>query len=183
MLGLLHNSLFYWPTPKPIRAVVFFWRTLYCNRRADDDLSKDLLRLTATRNVRYRRKGTVSIPSPVFAGTAPCDVGAIPEEEILGRSADNDRLRMTFEGGRIFLTEGVWALGLSMVDQVLAAVRAFDDFTIEDDPRGEHGCGHFEIAGTRFVWRIADETEIECEDAIDQNVSTRVLAIMLAEEY
>jgi hypothetical protein len=102
----------------------------------------------------------------------------------MSRSAENDRLRTTFKGGTLFISEGVWALGLLAADQILKAVKSFGDFSREDDPRGEHDFGRFEVAGQKLVWKI------ECElDAAEHGRTgypgaiKRALLIMLEEEH
>ncbi len=59
----------------------------------------------------------------------------------------NDALRTTFQGGRVLVTRGVRALPLEVNAVVLQAVQAFDAFTPENDPYGEHDFGSFELEG------------------------------------
>ena len=98
----------------------------------------------------------------------------------------NDVFRKTFEGGRIVMTIGVSALEANVKRQVLDKVRAFDEFTKDNDPHGEHDFGSFLIAGDRFFWKIDyyDAAMVAgSEDPSDPAQTTRVLTIMLAEEY
>jgi hypothetical protein len=37
--------------------------------------------------------------------------------------------------------------------RALLKVKAFNDFTKDNDPYGEHDFGHFEIAGDTFYWK------------------------------
>jgi hypothetical protein len=98
----------------------------------------------------------------------------------------NDQLRKTFEGGRIVMTIGVNALEANVKQQVLDRVRAFDAFNNDNDPHGEHDFGSFEIAGDKIFWKI-DYYNVTLdggsEDPSDPTQTTRVLTIMLAEEY
>ena len=98
----------------------------------------------------------------------------------------NDALRSTFKGGRVLVTSGVSALGVEAVAAVLDRVRAFNDFTEENDPNGEHDFGAFEIEGNGFFFKIDyyDPTmDAGSEDPSYPAQTTRVLTIMLASEY
>ena len=69
---------------------------------------------------------------------------------------------------------------------VPAKVIAFDAFTADNDPHGEHNFGAFDYAGERIFWKIDyyDEAlEFGLEDPADPARTTRVLTIMLALEY
>ena len=60
------------------------------------------------------------------------------------------------------------------------------DFTEDNDPHGEHDFGSFELAGRKFFWKIDyydANMEFGSEDPADPAKTTRVLTIMLAEEY
>ena len=95
----------------------------------------------------------------------------------------NDAFRTTFEGGRVLITAGVGALPPILACEALQKVRTFTDFTPDNDPYGEHDFGRFELAGHAFIWKI-DLYEAPFVKAADgAPVVTRVLTIMLAEEY
>ena len=95
----------------------------------------------------------------------------------------NDAFRTTFEGGRVLITAAVGALPPILACEALQKVRAFTDFTPDNDPYGEHDSGGFELAGHTFLWKI-DLYEAPCVKAADgAPVVTRVLTIMLAQEY
>ncbi|HEV7276530.1 MAG TPA: DUF3768 domain-containing protein [Devosiaceae bacterium] len=98
----------------------------------------------------------------------------------------NDRLRTHFIGGQVMITQGIQALGPAFRVACVQAVRAFDTFTEDNDPHGEHEFGSVEIAGTTVFWKIDyyDRTlEYASPDPSDPAVTTRVLTILLAEEY
>jgi len=98
----------------------------------------------------------------------------------------NDALRVHGIGGRIFLTRGVADLPEGLRAELIAQVRAFDDFTPENDPYGEHDFGSLEIDGTRIFFKIdyyATTGEHLSPDPGDATVTARVLTILLAEEY
>ena len=98
----------------------------------------------------------------------------------------NDQFRRTGEGGRIFLPPSVSALGVAFAHQALALVRRFDAFTEDNDPHGEHDFGSIDHKGEKLFWKI-DYYDKACEfgsdDPADPAKTTRVLTIMLAEEY
>lgn len=99
----------------------------------------------------------------------------------------NDLLRTTFATGRVGITAGVAALPDKVRERVLARVRSFDAFTLDNDPHGEHDFGLFveEGAGTVF-WSIAyydDDLRYHSVDPADPKVTCRVLTIMLASEW
>ena len=98
----------------------------------------------------------------------------------------NDRFRTTMTGGRVIMTAGVQALGEKMVASVLTAVRGFTAFSADNDPHKEHDFGSFEIAGRKFFFKLDyfdAAMEFGSEDPADPSKTTRVLTIMLAEEY
>ena len=98
----------------------------------------------------------------------------------------NDAFRQTGEGGRTMFTAGVDAEGLPFVVQVVLKVRAFNDFTEANDPHGEHDFGSFTHQGKKLFWKI-DYYDLACEygsdNPADPAKTTRVLTIMLADEY
>jgi Protein of unknown function (DUF3768) len=98
----------------------------------------------------------------------------------------NDVLRRTFAGGQIVMTAGVNALPDDERRAVFRTVASFEDFTSDNDPRGEHDFGNFTLAGRKFFWKIdaynADMTG-GSENPADPSKTTRVLTIMLASEY
>ena len=98
----------------------------------------------------------------------------------------NDPLRRDLVGGRIFMTPGVQGLGDKVVSQVLLEIMAFDDFTPDNDPYGEHDFGRLKIAGQTILWKIDYYDRSLCygsPDPADEAVTTRVLTIMLSSEY
>jgi Protein of unknown function (DUF3768) len=98
----------------------------------------------------------------------------------------NDAFRRTFIGGAVVVTAGVEALPANQRLSVLAKVRAFAAFTADNDPHGEHDFGAVEQDGERCFWKIDyydRAMDAGSPDAADPSVTTRVLTIMLAEEY
>jgi hypothetical protein len=100
--------------------------------------------------------------------------------------ARNDAFRTTMTGGRVMLTAGVDALPSDVKATVIRRVATFSDFTPANDPHGEHDFGNFTLAGRKFFFKIdAYDAEMRfgSEDPVDPAKTTRVLTIMLAEEY
>lgn len=99
----------------------------------------------------------------------------------------NDLLRQTWRTGKVVVTQGILDLDDSVHMEVIHKVRTFDDFTEDNDPHGEHDFGAFEhpVAGKVF-WKIDyyDRTlTMGSENPADPSITTRVLTIMLAEEW
>lgn len=99
----------------------------------------------------------------------------------------NDQFRMTGNGGKIVLTQGVANLGEDMVFKIILALRGYADWGQENDPWGEHDFGIIKLAETRKVYFKIDyyDTRMEygSDDPSDPKKTTRVLTLMLPEEY
>jgi hypothetical protein len=98
----------------------------------------------------------------------------------------NDAFRRTFIGGAVVITAGVEAMPTERRRSLLQKVRAFDVFTGDNDPHGEHDFGAINEGGVRCFWKIDyydRKTEMGSPDPADPSVTTRVLTVMLAEEY
>ena len=98
----------------------------------------------------------------------------------------NDALRQFGRGGRIMMTAGVNALERADQSELLVKIRAYDDFTSDNDPHGEHDFGAVEHSDQMFFWKIDyyDQTmEAGSEDPSDPEQTMRILTIMLADEY
>ncbi|MEB3286889.1 MAG: DUF3768 domain-containing protein [Vampirovibrionales bacterium] len=98
----------------------------------------------------------------------------------------NDTLRTTFIGGKTLLTHGIQSLDQTVQAEVIGKVRMFNDFSKDNDPHGEHDFGSFKHAGQKIFWKIDyyDPTlTYGSEDPANPEITTRVLTIMLAEEY
>lgn len=113
-------------------------------------------------------------------------------------SATRDRIRELNDAfrkgerpnlGRVVITSGVQELVTTTSRGqlgILEAVQRFDAFTEDNDPNGEHDFGVFEHAGERCFWKLDyydPSLEHGSEDPSDPAQTTRVLTIMLAEEY
>jgi hypothetical protein len=98
----------------------------------------------------------------------------------------NDAFRTTGIGGLTYATSGINALSGDAQIEIYRRVRSFDSFTPDNDPRGEHDFGSFEHDGRTIFWKI-DYYDCDLKsgspDPADPEETTRVLTILLAEEY
>jgi len=100
----------------------------------------------------------------------------------------NDAFRTTLDQqlGRVMMTAGVDALPSDVKAMVIRRVATFSAFTPDNDPHKEHDFGSFALTGRKFFWKIDaydKAMEFGSEDPADPSKTTRVLTIMLAEEY
>ena len=98
----------------------------------------------------------------------------------------NDKFRRELQSGTLLLTAGIIALGAEAQARIIEAVRAFDDFTPDNDPYGEHDFGSVEVDGDKIFFKFDyfDLTHaMHSEDPADSSKTERVLTIMLASEY
>lgn len=98
----------------------------------------------------------------------------------------NDIFRATFRGGKVLMTASVYELPDMVKAAALAQVACFKDFTVENDPHGEHDFGSFDLVNRKFFWKIDyydKEEQYGSEDPADPARTTRVLTLMLAEDY
>ena len=98
----------------------------------------------------------------------------------------NDQFRRTGRGGRIMLTQGIQALGQMAVAEIIAKVRSFDQFTPDNDPYQEHDFGKIAHGHDTVFWKMSyydRAMEFGSPDPADPAVTTRVMTVMMAEEY
>lgn len=98
----------------------------------------------------------------------------------------NDRLRTQGAGGLIVMTDGVAAFDLATVNQIFVAAATFAALDEGNDPYGEHDCALFDVDGIKLIWKIDyyDRQRVHgSPDPSNPKVTTRVLTVMLAEEY
>ncbi len=98
-------------------------------------------------------------------------------------AALNDAFRTTFRGGKVVMTAGVNELPDCVKATALRLVAEFNEFTEGNDPYGERDFGSFELVNRKFFWKIDLYEEPDVKDANGEPVVTRVLTLMLAEEY
>jgi hypothetical protein len=98
----------------------------------------------------------------------------------------NDNFRSTFVGGRVLMTQTVIELPVDTRARLILAVQSFAAFTQDNDPHGEHDFGLIEDGDVLCFWKIDyydTDMELMSPDPADASVTTRVLTVMLAEEY
>ncbi|MEP4529535.1 MAG: DUF3768 domain-containing protein [Paracoccaceae bacterium] len=98
----------------------------------------------------------------------------------------NDRFRRTGEGGRQLTTPGIQEMGLVEMLVIRQLVASYDAFCEHNDPYGEHDFGNLKYHDEKILWKIDyyDATlTAGSPDPSDHQVTTRVLTIMLANEY
>ena len=86
----------------------------------------------------------------------------------------------------VVLTSGVATLTEQVRVKAIQTVGAFNEFTPDNDPHGEHDFGSFEFEGLEFFWKIDyfdKKLEFGSPNAADESLTRRVLTIMLADEY
>lgn len=96
----------------------------------------------------------------------------------------NDRARRSLQECRVVITPGIEQLG--DVTAVLRAVQQFDDFTADNDPYHEHDFGAFHWHDAHVFWQFSYydvDLQMLSSDPSDPTVTTRVLTVMLADEY
>jgi hypothetical protein len=98
----------------------------------------------------------------------------------------NDQLRTQHKGGSIYLTRRVANLPSSTITTIDSALTTYDAFDQMNDPYGEHDFALFEVDGFSLIYKIdyyAIDSEALSPDPADENLTRRVMTIMLAEEY
>src|SRR5690349_4244881 len=98
----------------------------------------------------------------------------------------NDAFRTSMTGGKVLLTAGVNVLPSDVKTMVIQSVETFSDFNEENDPYAQHDFGNFTITNRKFYFKLDyydTNMEFGSEDPSDPTKTTRVLTIMLAEEY
>lgn len=99
----------------------------------------------------------------------------------------NDALRWgEAQHGQVLITRGVHESGQEFVRTVMDAVQNFDAFNGDNDPYGEHDFGALEVDERKIFFKIDYYDRALAggsPNPADPAVTTRVLTIMLAEEY
>ena len=98
----------------------------------------------------------------------------------------NDQLRRNFSFGVAVVTPGVAALGVDVVERIVKTIAVFDDFSHDNDPWTEHDFGSFEADGNTIFFKIDyynKTMDAGSPDPSDPLVTTRVITVMLANEY
>ncbi|GAB5445477.1 DUF3768 domain-containing protein [Gymnodinialimonas sp.] len=111
-----------------------------------------------------------------------------PEVPQNGRIRElNDAFRRDGQGnGSVMLTVGIQGEGQEFLEASVAAVQAFEAFSEDNDPWGEHDFGAVEVSGEKVFWKIDyydPDLQAGSENPANDAVTHRVLTIMLASEY
>ena len=96
----------------------------------------------------------------------------------------NDSFRMGRGEGQIVVTPGIAAR--NDVWEIVQQVRKYNSFDSGNDPYGEGDFGSIEVGGQTIFWKIdyyGKDLASGSPDPADQSVTTRILTVMLAEEY
>ena len=118
--------------------------------------------------------------------THACGTPAVAADRARRIALLNDALRTRGEGGMLAVTDGVLALANGLLPVIVRQVVTFDAFTPDNDPYGEHDFGAFEWQCVTLFWKIDyydAAMAFGSDDPADPKVTTRVLTILLAEEY
>ncbi|MDA9497731.1 DUF3768 domain-containing protein [Bradyrhizobium sp. CCBAU 11357] len=98
----------------------------------------------------------------------------------------NDELRQHLLGGNAVMTSGIAALGSDAVRRLVRTISVFDDFCHANDPHEEHDFGMFDFEGAQVIFEIDyydSSMTGHSPSPADPAVTTRVITLMLAEEY
>ena len=110
----------------------------------------------------------------------------MPDTNAAKIAALNDRARQRVDPCRWVITQGVLACDPITVAELLIAVEDFDSLTEDNDPYGERDFGVIKLNGNTFFWKF-DYYDVDLQmhspDPSDATVTTRVLTVMLADEY
>ena len=96
----------------------------------------------------------------------------------------NDAFRSTFTGGNVVVTRGISVL--SNLETLIDQIKRYDGFAEDSDPHGEHDFGSLFFERERIFWKIDyydRQLDQGSPDPSDASATTRVLTVMLAEEY
>lgn len=98
----------------------------------------------------------------------------------------NDEFRRDLSRSGVMVSAGVRMLADEALGRLFQAVQSFDAFNTGNDPYNEHDFGAVEFEGGTYFWKI-DYYDLDrrygSPDPGDPDITSRVLTIMLAEEY
>lgn len=98
----------------------------------------------------------------------------------------NDEVRVTGRFGLLVFSNGLQVLGPPTLREIRQIVADYDGFDPDNDICEEHDFGAVEFGGHQIFWKIDCYSRSLTQgsvDPADKRVTTRVLTIMLAEEY
>ena len=88
--------------------------------------------------------------------------------------------------GHLMITHGIQALGLESVQEICRRISEFHQFNEDNDPYHEHDFGSLEFKTAKIFWKIdyyAPDLKHGSDDPADSSKTSRVMTIMLSEEY
>lgn len=98
----------------------------------------------------------------------------------------NDEVRVTGLIGLLVFSNGLHVLGPSAQREIRQIVADYDGFDSDNDTYEEHDFGAVEFGRHRIFWKIDCYNRSLTQgsaDPAEKRLTTRVLTIMLAEEY
>lgn len=98
----------------------------------------------------------------------------------------NDTLRKHAIGGLYVLSRGVTAQDEFTRIQVFLEIALETDFDEQNDPYNEHDFGKVEYEGVTYFWKIDyydEDLQFASKDPSNPAITTRVMTVILAEEY
>lgn len=113
-------------------------------------------------------------------------MNVVASDRVRSIRALNDVLRATMTSGLVVTTSGVADMPAEQRVRLVQEVQAFDNFSEDNDPHGEHDFGSIKLDSETFFWKIDyydNSLEIGSPDPADPNVTKRVLTIMKSDEY
>jgi len=119
-----------------------------------------------------------------YAQTQDANNDSLSNEEKI--AALNDEIRCKGLGGRIMITSGIQELGQSALLQIRMMIATFDEFNEDNDAHGERDFGMIKYNDETIFWKIDyydKELEFGSPDPTNPDVTTRVMTIMLDNEY
>jgi Protein of unknown function (DUF3768) len=84
------------------------------------------------------------------------------------------------------MTPGVDELPDCVKAEALVQVAKFSEFTLDNDPHGEHDFGNFKLVGCKFFWKIEyydKQLQYGSEDPSDPEKTMRVLTLLKSSEF
>ncbi len=98
----------------------------------------------------------------------------------------NDMLRQSQLTGKIALSPAIEALAPGIRGRILDGVKTYNAFAPQNDAQAERDFGAFMCGDHDIFWKITcydEHNHYLSDDVTDINRTTRVLRVMLVEEY
>lgn len=111
---------------------------------------------------------------------------AVAQVETIAQLNDEVRQKPFGPGRRAVVTRAVNHMGADFMRRAMAAVAAFDEFSMGNNIHRERDYGAFELDGHKLMFKI-DYLDVDgvyaSDDPADPAQTLRVLTIMFASEY